>query len=176
VSALQHFQNHERDFPLYRKLCRARPSAFWPTSEINRITHGRLHAYSSEIKPYNLVLYSHQADRRSPLGHERRPVPLLEFLQSEEFTKDGLALLLQTNAKRVLGAYRRSGGTGRDHTEPDFALPTSFYVDDINVFVSLSLELPTTLSRRYLLIHDPEHNQNQRPFAVNAAAREARQE
>lgn len=40
VSAIRHYQRHERAYPAYRGLKQANPRGYWPNDEFNRLTAG----------------------------------------------------------------------------------------------------------------------------------------
>lgn len=93
--------------------------------------------------------------------------PLLEYLTGEGFTKDGLFLLLQENGLRVLGIFQRAGGVGRDQQEPDLMTPATFLLRNPHCLISLSLEVPTLLSERYLCVYTAP-NAHVRPWHIQA--------
>jgi hypothetical protein len=91
----------------------------------------------------------------------------LRYLLQEGYDRDGLSLLLQHNARRVLGLYLRPGDLdGRMHTEPSLATPSAFYIEEIPAFISLALQIPTKVSRRYLLRHNAQVFRNPRGWAA----------
>ena len=91
---------------------------------------------------------------------------MLAYLIQEGFDRDGLSLLLQHNAKRVLGIYQRAGHQfSRDKTEPELATPCCFFVEELQCLCSLALEIPTGISPMYLLIFDENVYRNPRPWA-----------
>ena len=94
-------------------------------------------------------------------------MPILDYLCREGFDKDGASLLLQSNSRRCLGIYLRAGTIdGRAHTEPSVATPVAFYIEELSALVSLRLQIPSRVSRRYLLLHDENVYRNPRDWAA----------
>jgi hypothetical protein len=104
-------------------------------------------------------------DRRAAPDLQRAQPPITEYLRAEGYDRDSLVLLLQANAQRVYGVFRRAGGAGRDASEPDIPTPAAFYIPELPAFVSTVLEMPSKLSQRFLLLENLD-DREPRPFGA----------
>ena len=106
-----------------------------------------------------------QRERVGPTGIDQLVPPLASYLLGEGFDIGTLPLLLQQNGQRVIGLWKRPAlqEANRDKRVADLFLTRSFLIDDLGVFVCLSAEIPTKLSRRYMSIL-PRNNGQQRPW------------
>jgi hypothetical protein len=173
-SAIAFYQTGEREYPTYAGLLNVNPRKEIKRQNINDMTRGRTRQFFFySCNRSCLALYSAVVDRRAPRGMQREQPPLAQYLLDEGFNRDSTLLLLQENAQRCYGLFCRPGGSGRDASEPDLPTPHTFFVPSLPAVVSLVLELPTRLSRRFLLLQDLDDRPN-RPFGIVVPNQEVR--
>jgi len=99
-----------------------------------------------------LALFSTLPSDDDPRGAESFVSPVLRYLNNAGWTISRLIHLLSKYAVRVYGLYTKPGGRSRAVWTIGQSLPMTWYIPAHEYTVSLSADLPTKFSKRYLSV------------------------
>ena len=142
------------------KYCIANATAAFKSENMRVLENGKTFFFKSYLNSnfgllnltIFLALFSTLPSDDDPRGAESFVSPVLRYLNNAGWTISRLIHLLSKYAVRVYGLYTKPGGRSRAVWTIGQSLPMTWYIPAHEYTVSLSADLPTKFSKRYLSV------------------------